>query len=48
METSEVLIVVAVIAAPLALVSIVGLLRGYHLWFHLYRGDDKKKKYRRY
>ena len=47
MEPTEVLIIVAIITAPVAVVAIVALLRGYHLWVHLYRGDSKKTK-RRY
>lgn len=48
MDPAEVLLVVAIVAAPMALVAIVALLKGYHVWIHLYRGSDKKKKYRRY
>jgi len=47
MDPTEVFIWVSILVAPGAVVVIVGLLRGYHLWFHLYRGDSKKKK-RRY
>jgi hypothetical protein len=44
MEPTEVFITIAIIAAPFAVVAIVALLKGYHLWIHMYRGDRKKDR----
>ena len=44
MDPTEIFVLASLLVAPLAVVAIVALLKGYHLWFHLYRGDGKKKR----
>jgi hypothetical protein len=42
-EAKDVALIAVIAIAPLAIVMIIALIRGYHIDVHFFRGSDKSK-----